>query len=121
MSITNWVHFLGSYHRPSKYCHFRMEYHAKELKKACRVCGKRVSKAKGRTRSYLVAEHRKDLAEVFAIDVSFDTEDTHPLSFCHSCRSLMRLSDTRGAPVGRVFTWAKHSEPTCTVSELPSF
>ena len=116
----SWVHFLEEYYRPSKISHFRMEYHIIELKKACRVCGKRVNKAKGRERSYLVAEHGRELADIFCIDTSSDSEDIHPLSFCHPCRTFMRLWHTRGsnAPsVGRVFEWAKHSEHTCMVSE----
>lgn len=97
-----------------------MEYHKIGLRKACRVCGKRVNKAKGRDRSYLVDEHSRELAVVFNIDTSSDCEDTHPLSFCHLCRVFMRSWQTRGgtAPaVGRVFSWAKHTEPTCMVSK----
>lgn len=65
---------------------FRMEYHTNELKKVCRVCGKRLSKAKGRDRSYLVSDNNKELAEVFGIDASSDSPDIHPVNFCHSCR-----------------------------------
>ena len=89
-----------------------MEFHKNGLDKTCRVCGERLNKAKGRERSYLVAEHNKELAEVFSIDASSDDTDTHPASFCHSCRSFMHLWHTRELntpPVGRVFTWAKHS------------
>lgn len=99
-------------------CLFSIEYHTTELKKVCRVCGKRVQKAKGRERSYLVTEKTEDLSEVFRIDVSNDSEDTHPPSFCHSCWTFMHFWHTRGtnAPsVGRVFTWIGHSEPECTV------
>lgn len=96
-----------------------MEYHANELRKACRVCGRRVNKAKGRERSYLVAQYIKELAEVFSIDAANDCEDTHPLTFCHICRVFMRTWHIRGGgtpSVGRVFTWIKHSEPKCPVS-----
>ena len=102
---------------------YRMEYHKKELEKACRVCGKRVKKAKGRDRNYSVAEFSKELAEMFGIDASKDSKDTHPLSFCHCCRTFMRSWHDRevDAPsVGRVFTWTKHIEPDCTVSNLTS-
>lgn len=40
---------------------FRMDYHKSELRKACRVCGKRVNKAKGRERSFLVSAHKEQL------------------------------------------------------------
>ena len=54
-----------------------MEFHKNGLDKTCRVCGERLNKAKGRERSYLVAEHNKELAEVFSIDASSDDTDTH--------------------------------------------
>jgi hypothetical protein len=96
-----------------------MEYHKNELGKVCRVCGKRMSKAKGRSRSFLVAQHIQGLAEVFSIDATSDSEDIHPLSFCLSCRSFMGSWCTRkgGAPaVGRVYTWVRHTDPDCVVS-----
>ena len=103
-----------------KYYDFRMEYHTNGLKKVCMVCGKRLKKAKGRERSYLVLEYSRELAEVFQIDSSADSEGIHPVSFCHSCRVFMRSWHTRGGgggevpAVGRVFTWERHSEPHCT-------
>ena len=57
-----------------------MEYHRGELKRVCRVCGRRVNKAKGRERQYLVTEFTRELGEVFRIDVSGDSDDIHPLS-----------------------------------------
>ena len=67
----------------------------KELKKVCRVCGNRTNKAKGRERVHL-AQHRDSLAKVFLLDVSEDTEDTHPIHFCHPCKTFMRYLETRG-------------------------
>ena len=69
-----------------------MEFHKNGLDKTCRVCGERLNKAKGRERSYLVAEHNKELAEVSSIDASSDDTDTHPASFCHSCRYVLYAS-----------------------------
>ena len=102
------------------YCFFRMDYHTIELRKACRVCGKRVNKAKERERSYLVCEYRSELAEAFGIDTSSDCKDTHPLSFRHSCRVFMRSWQKRGTnaqAVGRVFSRSKHTELNCKVRE----
>ena len=96
-----------------------MDYHKSELQKACRVCGKRLNKAKGRERSHLVQEHSSELAQVFQIDTSGDTEDTHPTFFCHPCRVFMRSwhrNERRAPAVGRVYTWHKHSESDCMVS-----
>ena len=90
----------------------RMEYHMKELKKVCRVCGKRLHKAKGRERSYVVADHSQKLAEVFSLDVSNDCQDTHPPSFCNCCRIYMHSWYKRGesvGSVGRVFAWTKQN------------
>ena len=96
-----------------------MDYHTSEVQKACRVCGKRLNKAKGKERSHLVQDHSSDLAQVFQIDTSGDMEDTHPISFCHLCRVFMRSWHKRKGSipaVGRVYQWKKHTEPHCTVS-----
>lgn len=96
-----------------------MDYHKNELAKACRVCGMRIRKAKGRDRSYFVVEYTRELTEVFGLSTSDDDEHIHPQSFCHSCRVFMRSWHTRGndtPAVGRVFLWEKHTEPHCMVS-----
>ena len=99
-----------------------MEYHSTELAKACRVCGKRLNKSKGqRNRSFLVAEHTKDLMEVFSIDSSTDSMHIHPPSFCLSCRVFMTTWRSRatGTPaVSRVYIWEPHTEPDCRVSRV---
>lgn len=97
-----------------------MEFHANQLSRACRVCGKNLNKAKKRERSFLVSEHSKELAAVFGIDTTRDTEDIHPPSFCLPCRVFITSWHSRvgNAPaVGRVYTWQKHSETDCTVSK----
>ena len=99
-----------------------MDYHTNELQKVCRVCAKRLKKAKGKDRSFPVSEHSKELYKVFRIDTSADAEDTRPLFFCLSCKVFMSSWHSRGgsAPaVGRVFAWAKHSEVECMVSRSP--
>ena len=96
-----------------------MEYHESQVKRACRVCGCRLCKPKGRDRKYLVTEHKGDLARVFDIEVSQDEDTIHPPFFCHSCRVFMRTWGARpkSAPaVGRVFAWEKHSGPHCMVN-----
>ena len=70
---------------------FRMDYHKNELERACRVCGKRLCKAKKRERSHLVQEHSSELAQVFQIDTSGDSEDTHPTLFCHPCWTVYEI------------------------------
>ena len=66
-----------------------------------------------------VAQHRDSLAKVFLLDVSEDTEDTHPIHFCHPCKTFMRCLETRGGAgpsVERVYKWDKHSDTDCKVS-----
>lgn len=95
-----------------------MEYHVSQLRKVCRVCGKRLNKSKGKEpeRGYLVEDSSKELAEVFGLDTSEDQDDTHPKKFCHTCRVYMRRWHTRGEGTPAVGRWVKHSEPECTVS-----
>lgn len=105
--------------RPAKLFIFRMEFHTTELKKACRVCGKRLNKAKGRERSYAASEYAQQLADTFRIDVSGDRKDTHPLLFCNSCHRAIRHWQTKGGntpSASRVFMWGKHSGTECTVT-----
>lgn len=93
-----------------------MEFHANELKKVCRVCGKKTHKAKGRERLHLVAQHRDAMATVFGINASGDAEDTHPLQFCHSCQTHIRFWKSRG------MTAPSHdlnSDPSLGLSALP--
>lgn len=100
---------------------FRMDYHKNELAKACRVCGKRLKKAKGRDRRFSASEYSSELFEVFKIDTSSDTQHIHPPSFCLSCRVFMGSWHSRGGStpaVGRVFTWEKHHEGDCKVSGI---
>ena len=99
----------------------RMEFHMGELKKICRVCGRRFKKAKKeRERSYECKDYIKELAEVFCIDVSSDHEDIHPLLFCLSCLTVIKKWHTnRGGkvpPVARLFEWSKHDGSECRVS-----
>ena len=101
-----------------------MDYHTNELKKVCRVCAKRLKKAKGKHRSFPVSEHSRELYEVFRIDTSADEEDTHPLFFCLSCKVFMGSWHSRGGgaqALGRAYTWEKHREVECMVSKVLTF
>ena len=94
-----------------------MDFHAQELAKACRVCGKRVHKAKGRERKYLATSYQKQILQVFGIDVSGDRAAIHPLYFCQPCRAFIATQDGKDVvPVDRVFTWSEHTDTECTVS-----
>lgn len=95
-----------------------MEYHTTQLKITCRICGKRLHKAKGRARSYPVSNSIEELAKVFGIDASSDQPDIHPPSFCHSCKCVIRSRGDSIRPVKQGFVWSKHSDPVCSVSNL---
>ena len=98
----------------------RMEFHSCELKKVCRVCGRRLKKAiKERDRSYECKQYIKELCEVFQIDVSSDCEDTHPLLFCLSCFTIIaKWREGNVPPVARMFQWERYDESDCKVREI---
>lgn len=99
-----------------------MDYHRNELKKVCRVCGKRLNKAKGRDRSYVVEAKKEELDQVFGLDTSTDSPDIHPPKFCHLCMVYIRSWRQRGGgglqSLSRVYKWTAHNEQECTVSNL---
>ena len=64
-----------------------MDFHRDELKKVCRVCSRRLKKAKGGERRYVCKEYFKELDVVFHINVSNGNEDIHPLHLCHPCEA----------------------------------
>ena len=97
-----------------------MDFYAEELTKTCRVCGKRIHKAKGgRERKYIARDCQSDILEVFHIDVTDDNDTIHPLHFCQPCRAFISCWKSKKAlPVDRVFTWSKHTETDCRVSQI---
>ena len=101
-----------------------MEFHQEQLNKCCRVCGKRLLKAKGKmgqSHIFQCSENATVLLEVFGIEVSSDNSTIHPQQFCLSCNSVARRRMTaigKGqAYRGRqeVFNWLAHEED-CAVS-----
>lgn len=96
-----------------------MEYHKNELEKVYRVCGRRLNKAKGRNRSYMVTAKKEELAQVFGLDTSSDSPDIHPQKLCHSCMVYIRSWQKRSGSLqslSRTYKWTAHSELGCTVS-----
>ena len=91
------------------------EYHQKQLVKHCRVCGKTV---KGYAHS-VKKEHRNLLA-VVGIDISQDSKEVHPNTFCNSCYLTVRqiqVADLSGNVRETAlcpFQWVPHQE-ACTV------
>ncbi len=101
-----------------------MEFHQDQLKKCCRVCGKRLLKAKGKmgkSHVFQCPENTTVLLEAFGIDVSSDDSAIHPQQFCLSCNSIARRKgaaiENRRAYRGKqeVFHWLAHKDD-CDVS-----
>lgn len=57
-----------------------MEYHLQQLPQHCRVCGKKLFRAKGRLISYSSSKYLEELKATFFLDVSQDNSELHPSS-----------------------------------------
>ena len=100
---------------------YRMEFHIQQLAKHCRVCGRRLSKAKGRSTAYTCTAYKDQLLACYGVDVSKDNKDTHPLQFCNPCyiitKRLAKASHSR-VPytfATSIFVWTQHTH-NCLVS-----
>lgn len=58
-----------------------MDFHQLQLAKHCRVCGKRLCKAKSKAPTFKCTDHQSILFQCFGVDVSQDDPMTHPLKF----------------------------------------
>lgn len=100
-----------------------MEYHKEQLLISCRVCGKRLSKAKKHATSYSCEAHVLQLMTTFSVDVAADLPNVHPPKFCMLCYAILRKATSasqKGAaysPVARAvpFQWISHTDPNCPV------
>ena len=92
-----------------------MEYHTEQLAKHCRICGKRLSKAKGKSTVYNCCEYTDQLQACFGVDVGKDKEGIHPQNFCNPCYLITRRSAKArqtGVPytfTTATFTWTEHT------------
>ena len=100
-----------------------MEFHAEQLALVCRVCGKRLKKARDKGQSYLCAKFSEELTRVFRIDTKNDTPQIHPSRFCLPCRQIISRSisakktgDTYITKSHQnVFEWHEHRVDDCSV------
>ena len=80
----------------------RMEFHQQLLEKHCRVCGKRLLKAKVKTSKvpvYQCSDHTDTLLSCFGIDLSDDASSTHPGSqICYVVTKRAARANTDGVP-----------------------
>ena len=56
-------------------------YHNEQLRKHCRICGNRLHKAKAKATAYTCANYQEQLLLACKIDISCDSDDTHPATF----------------------------------------
>lgn len=89
--------------------------HYKSLERLCRFCGLHL------TEYYCeVSDYAEDIKTCFYIDVSKDTPDVHPKSFCHKCKSDLNNVKKRGSTVANKFLeWTKHTTK-CLACDLDS-
>ena len=94
------------------------EYHAQELAKHCRVCGKRF--ARGDRQLHKTHTTPKTLITTcYNVDIDNDNDKTHPPEVCHACISQMRrLKTAQGSRTNAaVFEWASHTDEQCCICE----
>ena len=96
------------------------DYHAHELVKHCRVCGKRF--ARGSRQQHKSKTPKTLIAACHGTDIDQDDERVHPPEVCHACLSQMRrIKAAQGSAVFRttanIFTWTPHTEENCCVCE----
>ena len=99
-----------------------MEKHLQQLEKHCRVCGRRLHKAKGRTQPiYQCTSFASDLHTSFGLDVSEDDGDIFPAHFCTPCYITMvravkaKEKGTPYFPTIKPFIWTRHTTLHCPV------
>lgn len=101
-----------------------MEFHKQLLEKHCRVCGKRVLKAKVKANKvpvYQCTDHRDALLSCFGIDLSDDAPSTHPIQFCNPCYMVTkRAMKARADCVPYIhstttMSWTPHNDSGCLV------
>ena len=99
-----------------------MEFHQQQLLKVCRLCGKRLTTAKGKRRVHQCLPNRQDILQTFGVDVQCDVSGVHPTTYCDPCNRVLyrhRQATQKGSTYStlqKVWEWHEHSEPNCPVS-----
>ena len=96
-----------------------IEYHAKELVKHCRVCGKRFPRG-ARQQKCKVAKAL--IAQCYKSDIDVNDNTVHPRNLCHACvRQMKRIKAAQGSASLRttatIFEWTAHTEGRCCMCE----
>ena len=76
------------------YSCWRMEEHRNNLMQLCRVCGRRLSRKRGKT-THSCHDYVALLKAIMSIDTCLDHEDVHPKRFWNDCyRSMTKYVST---------------------------
>lgn len=99
-----------------------MEFHQEELQKVCRVCGKRLQKAKGKRSTFSCSSLKVELLRTFSADVSSDSSTIHPPLLCLPCYLITKRKEkaiknaTTYTSTQTVSNWSAHTRVDCDVS-----
>ena len=100
-----------------------MEFHHQQLLKVCRLCGKRLTTAKGKRRTHSCMSNQQTILQTFGVDVQCDIPEMHPTSYCDPCHRVMQRQ-RQATQAGKtystqqnVYRWHEHDEPDCSVSK----
>ena len=103
-----------------------MEFHLQQLGKHCRVCGRRLTKAKGKAVFYNCKEYEDQLLASFSFSLGQDSPEVHPSHFCQSCYCSMKRSvkaTDHSAPFQTskvTYEWKYHSD-NCSVRPIYTY
>lgn len=101
-----------------------MESHLVQLSKHCRVCGKKLCKAKSKATVYPCKDHPNSLLKCFGVDISRDEPTIHPPKFCNPCFAVTkRFAKATADGVHyshsvQCMEWSSHTEDTCMVRKF---
>ena len=102
-----------------------MDYHNTQVQLHCRVCAKRLLKARSKCIEtiFLCKAYAAKLQNAFGIDTNNDDNRVHPEHFCPSCKlALDRVITAKQRKIhykcGTVpFHWEMHSDLECQVGD----
>lgn len=112
---------------------YSMEFHSDQLQNCCRVCGKRLLKAKGskgKSHVFDCFSNSQELLDAFGIDMLSDDSSIHPPQFCLACHCVARKKREsveehtvyRGKSLEQhIFRWEPHKlQCTVSIKNIPS-
>ena len=100
-----------------------MEFNHAQLKKSCRVCGRRLKTARRNGRSFDCLKFQREIEQTLSIDISSDDLATHTLQFCFSCHGVIcrkALALKKKVPFSspalhNYFHWSGHSDDSYNI------